>query len=264
MTDKLPQAIYEPKGRAAEYAELACNIYDGCTHGCLYCYVPRVLRRRRCEFVRWHAQPRTGILEALERDAKRMAERGDKRRVLFSFTSDPYQWAAQTHGTTRRALQILGEYGIPASVLTKAGPRATSDCALMREYGTWFGSTLTFTPRRWHDSDVWEPHAYRPSGRQWAIKEAKRYGLFAWVSLEPVLDPADALAWIDRLGDTVDLWRVGKWNYAAGADAHIDWQAFAQNVYEALRATGASYLIKRDLAEYLPDSAEMERWVHDA
>ena len=30
--------IYEPKGRAREYSELACNLYRGCTHGCRYCY----------------------------------------------------------------------------------------------------------------------------------------------------------------------------------------------------------------------------------
>ena len=33
-------AIYEPKGAAREYAELACNLYTGCNHGCLYCYAP--------------------------------------------------------------------------------------------------------------------------------------------------------------------------------------------------------------------------------
>jgi hypothetical protein len=30
MTDRL-QAIYQPKGRAAEYAKLAVNLYRGCT-----------------------------------------------------------------------------------------------------------------------------------------------------------------------------------------------------------------------------------------
>ena len=29
--------IYKPKGAAGEYAEYACNLYDGCTHGCTYC-----------------------------------------------------------------------------------------------------------------------------------------------------------------------------------------------------------------------------------
>mgnify|MGYP001557876463 FL=1 len=29
--------IYEPAGRAREYAALACNVYRGCDHACVYC-----------------------------------------------------------------------------------------------------------------------------------------------------------------------------------------------------------------------------------
>ena len=32
--------IYEPSGRAREYAPLALNLYNGCPHGCTYCYAP--------------------------------------------------------------------------------------------------------------------------------------------------------------------------------------------------------------------------------
>lgn len=30
--------IYEPKGMALEYAELAANLYRGCSHACRFCY----------------------------------------------------------------------------------------------------------------------------------------------------------------------------------------------------------------------------------
>ncbi len=29
--------VYEPKGRAREYSELACNLYRGCTHDASVC-----------------------------------------------------------------------------------------------------------------------------------------------------------------------------------------------------------------------------------
>ena len=28
--------IYEPRGKAREYSELAVNLYTGCSHGCRY------------------------------------------------------------------------------------------------------------------------------------------------------------------------------------------------------------------------------------
>lgn len=36
--------VYEPRGRAREYSELAYNLYRGCTHGCRYCYAPACMR----------------------------------------------------------------------------------------------------------------------------------------------------------------------------------------------------------------------------
>ena len=56
------QTIYEPKGKAKEYADLALNIYEGCSHGCKYCSVPLILKKNRVDF---HAcvKPRANILE---------------------------------------------------------------------------------------------------------------------------------------------------------------------------------------------------------
>ena len=34
-------AIYQPNGAAAEYSAWACNLYNGCTHRCSYCYCRR-------------------------------------------------------------------------------------------------------------------------------------------------------------------------------------------------------------------------------
>ena len=32
------KAIYNPKGKAGEYAPWACNFYTGCSNDCEYCY----------------------------------------------------------------------------------------------------------------------------------------------------------------------------------------------------------------------------------
>ena len=44
------EIIYEPSGRAKEYAELAANLYKGCDHRCVYCFGPKVLWKKREAF----------------------------------------------------------------------------------------------------------------------------------------------------------------------------------------------------------------------
>jgi DNA repair photolyase len=50
------QAIYETKGRAREFNELALNLFTGCGHQCKYCYGADVLHINREQFERnpWH------------------------------------------------------------------------------------------------------------------------------------------------------------------------------------------------------------------
>ena len=50
--------IYEPRGAAREYGELALNIYTGCPHRCFYCFAPSVLHRER-EAFHTNVQPRS-------------------------------------------------------------------------------------------------------------------------------------------------------------------------------------------------------------
>ena len=84
------RVIYEPKGRAKEYSELACNWYMGCTHGCKYCFAPGCMRKKMED---WHKNVtlRDNILHLFRKDAEDMYENKDTRPILFSFLSDPYQ-----------------------------------------------------------------------------------------------------------------------------------------------------------------------------
>ena len=54
--------IYQPKGKAKEYGDLALNIYTGCPHRCYYCFAPNVLHKDREQF---HScvEPRKNIVE---------------------------------------------------------------------------------------------------------------------------------------------------------------------------------------------------------
>jgi len=243
----MTHAIYEPKGRAREYAELACNLRLSCSHACTYCFGPAMLHKSKEDFCQ-AGPPRPGILEALERDCKRMADAGDKRRILLSFIGDVYAPEERADETTRRALEIIAAHGLNASVLTKGGLRAARDFDIMLKAGVWFGTTLTC--QGIGESMWWEPHAALPDDRKGTIRYAHESGIFTWVSLEPVLYPEDALSFISELADYVDYWHVGKWNYDARAN-EIDWENFGHSVCEALTRAGADYRLKDSLAEHV-------------
>jgi len=242
-------AIYEPKGIAREYAELALNLYSGCLHACLYCYAPACLHRQRDTF---HAdvRPREGIIEALRRQTPKYA--GTDKRVLLSFTSDPYQPAEDQDGLTRQALEILAEHRIPFQVLTKGGMRAVRDFDLFHQADGWFATTLIFTDEA--SRVEWEPNAAPLESRIEAIQEAHRRGIRTWVSVEPVIDPRQALELIERLNPWVDGWKVGRLNHHPAAKK-VDWHGFARDLVKTLEVTEREWLVKESLQPYLPEAA---------
>lgn len=243
------KAIYEPRGMAREYAPLACNLYRGCSHGCLYCYAPSCLQRKREVFHR-EVGARSGIIDALRKDAAKHA--GTSQRVLLSFTSDPYQPAEEGLGLTREALEVLVEHHIPFQVLTKGGLRASRDFDLFVAGDGWLATTLVFTDEA--SRVEWEPNAAPLQSRVEAIQEAHARGIRTWVSVEPVIDPRQALELIERLNPWVDGWKVGKLNHHPVAKM-VDWSGFAQEVLASLESSGKEYLIKESLQPYLADPA---------
>ena len=118
--------IYEPKGRAGEYAELACNIYRGCDHGCTYCYGPGVTRKSREDFANSTTRA-ASFMETLTKEAAWCADAGITEKILLCFTCDPYQRLDGKLGLTRQAIQILKGAGLNAQILTKGGMAGCGD-----------------------------------------------------------------------------------------------------------------------------------------
>lgn len=217
------RAIYEPKGAAREYAPLALNLYRGCAHRCRYCYAPACLRMDRAEFGKAKARP-PHVLRDVERDVAEMVANHDERRVLLSFTSDPYQPLEEKLHLTRAALCLLIAGTRVVSVLTKNPARALNlDGDLLLEGRVHLGTTIAFTSEGLRRK--WEPGAPPIVDRIYWMKHAHAMGLRTWISMEPVIDPDDALAVMDVLKGHVDLWKIGKLNHVAGA-AKIDWPGF--------------------------------------
>jgi DNA repair photolyase len=238
------QVIYEPSGRAREYAARAANLYSGCDHGCKYCYAPLAVHKTRENF--GSVSERPGILRKLEADCALLSG-ADIEPVLLSFTCDPYSQFDWAHGLTRNALQIFRKHGVPFQVLTKGGTRAARDFDLYGPNDV-FASTLTFIdPAK---SREWEPGAALPGDRFEAIRKAHDMGIRTWVSLEPVISPAESLQIIDLMEPYVDLFKVGTLNHHALGKT-IDWRAFGSKAVRKLQKYNKNYYIKDDLRAYL-------------
>jgi DNA repair photolyase len=238
--------VYEPKGRAREYSELACNLYRGCTHGCLYCYAPSCMRTTA---EKWHvqAEPRRDVLKNLGKDALKL--RGDARRILFCFLSDPYQPLERTERLTRQALHIVAKYHLNSQVLTKGSADLIhDDLRLMKDASTQLGITLCFIDDTLRQK--WEPNASTVEERLTVLKTAHKAGIFTWVSLEPVIDPSQALEVIRTAHPYVNFWKVGKLNHMKEYERTVNWKKFLNDVESLLSKLNAKYYIKNDLRSF--------------
>ena len=270
--------LYQPAGRAQEYAEsepgrgdgYAVNLFKGCVHGCKYCYVPqcppwRFKENARTEFHRT-VSVRENCMQSLLRELKRV--KGLEGPVHLCFTCYPYPPAIELQMAkllgakempfdlsimTRHVLRAFERNELKnVQVLTKGGCRACRDFDLLKDNDWSFGTSLVFA------NDAlrlqWEPGAAAVEDREWALREAHQTGIRTWISLEPVIDPDEALRVIRRNMDHVGHWKIGKLNHGekisdelGEIERSIDWRQFRRDVEHVL--SGRSYLMKKSLME---------------
>lgn len=239
--------VYEPKGRAREYSPLACNLYMGCPHGCKYCFAPGCMRKTADE---WHSNtiPRNDVVALLEKDAEKL--RGDTRKILFSFLSDPYQPLEKALHLTRQALEICCANRLRNQILTKGSAELImSDFGLMKKAKTELGLTISFSEDA--SRQKWEPRAASIEDRLLVLKEAHAANIYTWVSLEPVIDPAQALEVIRKAAPYVRFWKIGKLNHMKEFESEVDWKKFANEAQNILCSLNAKYYFKEGLSELL-------------
>lgn len=246
--------IYEPTGKAKEYASYAVNLYEGrCGHQCDYCYAPRALHKKPEEM--GAPKPKKDALKKLEADAITLRKQGIKDHILLSFTTDPYQAIEDELCITRTAIEILLSQGLGISILTKGGRRSERDFGLLTDNNIFagcpkprYGATLVFLNDK--EAARHEPFAAPTVERMISLKRAHDKKIFTWVSLEPIFSPFDACNIIDLTKDFVDEYRVGKLNYSEHAKT-INWKVFGIKVEEKLKALGKKYYIKNGLRKLM-------------
>lgn len=253
--------IYQPQGRAREYSDYALNIFEGkCPHECGYCFaehLPAACRKDRDPAYR----PKADILARVERDCERIERAGgwpeENGPVLLCFTCDPLPCGVQNEHlqeVTYEVLAALSDAQIPVTLLTKNGAAARewiNGWHLRRDE---FATSIVFTATRTGVGAEWEGNAPNVPWRWYALREAHDVGLRTWVSVEPVIDPDEALAVIrhgQELG-CVEHWRIGPLNHHPHA-ATVDWPRFGEDLARVLTETGARYYLKHDMRRWMPE-----------
>lgn len=219
--------IYEPKGKAKEYGDLALNIYTGCPHRCFYCYAPMVLK---CDKEVFHSniEPRKDILEATHKQLE--TQNITDKTIHLCFTCDPYPTGYDST-TTREIIKLLKKHGNHVQILTKGNGSRDFD---LLDKDDWFGVTITGgeSSEKMHDLSV-------------QLIQAKAiYGIHTWVSFEPVINANNVLNCLRNGANAVDKVKIGKLNYFK---SDINWHDFGIEAEKICKEQGINYYIKESL-----------------
>ena len=235
--------IYEPRGKAREYSDLAVNLYTGCVHKCKYCYCPAILRKGLEDWGN-DPHPRKDILRNLEKDCKKHF--GEKKQLLLSFMSDPYQ-TEEAAEITRKALLLFEKYKFKnVTILSKGGERTEKDFDILKRNGWKYGATIIFDNDE--DRKEWEPYSASIESRIKALEKAHKEGIYTWISMEPVIYPEQSYRLMESLKTIVDYWKVGKINHFKDIEDRIDWNDFYRMSKSLLDEKKVYW--KKDLLKY--------------
>src|SRR2546427_8082610 len=104
------------------------NPYVGCYHGCLFCYVPRLMQTERAA---WGSSVivKRNAASVLAREIRKLP----RGLVMISTATDPYQFVEGRYLVTRHALEVLLRAQWPVSVLSRS-PLMVRDIDLFTQF----------------------------------------------------------------------------------------------------------------------------------
>jgi len=214
MTQFHGKAIYHPSGKAGEYSYWACNLFNGCSAKCNYCYN----RRGRAAKVLGGDSPtlKKCLIDedtAFDIFSNEMFSNEIELRkhgLLFNFVSDPF--LPETSFLNLRCMRLCVWNDIPVKALTKQTwwiNHFLNFLDLEEECHTWnkkhlfaFGFTLT-------GHDELEPGAATNVDRIRSMDVLSREGFKTWASIEPIIDFESSFKMIVGTHGICDLYKIG-------------------------------------------------------
>lgn len=158
------------------------NLYQGCTHGCIYCD-SRSVCYQIADFDQIRAK--SNALPILEKELSQKRSRGI---IGTGAMSDPYNSFETQLQLTRGALQLLDKYRFGVSITTKSAS-IINDIDLYERIARHSAVDIGLTVTTLDDALAAkiEPYVSSPTERMEALKQMADSGLFCGVHLNPVL-----------------------------------------------------------------------------
>jgi DNA repair photolyase len=155
--------------------KLKLNVYNGCDHGCIYCYATSYARTDFSKPV-----PKKDLAQRLKGEAQKL-----KGEIVFmSNSSDPYPTVEARNAVTRTALEILSKQNCRIQVVTKSS-LVVRDIDLLKKVPSMVSVTITTDDEQ--IAGIIEPHASSPSERLKAVETLIQNGLPTTVRIDPMI-----------------------------------------------------------------------------
>ena len=173
------------------------NLYRGCQHQCIYCD-----SRSECYQIEDFAEILVKV-NAIELLKKELPAKRVKGTVGLGSMNDCYMPVEERYRLTRQALELIARYRFPVHIITKSD-LVLRDMDLLVEIGKVYAA-VSFTITAADDAlaEILEPGAPLPSRRYQALKALSEKGIYAGITLMPVLpfiedNEENILAIVDR------------------------------------------------------------------
>lgn len=160
----------------------AINPYIGCGHNCIYCYA-RFIKRFTGHTEAWGSfvDARTNIAEVLKKQIK--SSKYKKGTIYIGTVTDPYQQIEEKYHLTRKILEVLKNYPVNVSVLTKSD-LILRDRDLLKQFKNLdVNFTIATLDEKW--KKLTEPSSSTIKERLEAAKKLTKEGINAFAMMGP-------------------------------------------------------------------------------
>ncbi len=168
------------------------NPYRGCQHGCSFCYARSThafLGMEADDTFQKHIVFKANVPEVLEAQLKKMSRSRDGLKrigtVAIGTATDPYQPLEAKTLLTRKCLEILAKYRVPATITTRS-PLILRDIDVLKELPL---SSVNVSVNTL-DREVWrhfEPASPFPLKRLETVQRLVEEGIPAGLFMAPIL-----------------------------------------------------------------------------